>query len=105
MAGKKRESCRELADYFACGFPARSGWVLDYATYVGLLQNKHRIRRQRSVSVLEGMAACSNDPLDDGWGDALADSKQEAQEITYEANAARARARSLARMRSSNPHG
>lgn len=70
---------------------------MSYEDYVGLQLNKHRVRRQRAAGVLAALAANSDQDLDPGWGDALADDPLEAEEITAAANAARARSRARRR--------
>ena len=90
MDGKKRESRRELADYFECGGPLRPGCDLTYEDYVGVLLNKHRILTQRSVSFLAAINAATDAPLDESWADAVADDRSEIEEILSEANRQRA---------------
>ena len=68
---------------------------MPYEAYVGLLLNKHRIRRQWALAVLAGLAANNTADLDPSWGDAAADDPLEGQELTFEAN----RQRRLARFR------
>ncbi len=74
---------------------------MSYREYVGMQLNNARIDKKASVAFLAAMAASGNEPLDESWGDAVADDPSEAAEITYEANRERALARARAARRTS----
>lgn len=71
---------------------------MTYEDFVGLRGNRHRVLLTRAAASLRAtLAAHDNRPLDEAWGDALADDESEAMAVISEANRARAVARARAR--------
>lgn len=65
-----------------------------YEHFVGLVLNLPRVRAQQAVAAFEGAAYARGDaPLPFAFFDALADSEEQAEEMQFEANAARAMSR------------
>lgn len=75
-----------------------AGDPADYAHFCGLVLNLPRVRAQRAVAAFQGAAfAASSAALPFDFFDATADSEEQAEDLQFEANAARATARARAK--------
>lgn len=94
MGAKKKT--RELADTLSA-YPGLSVGAVDFPTWFGLWLNLERVRLAQAVAVARGVGlASSGEPVDAAFCDAVTLTAAEADEMKFQSDAARARARAVA---------